>query len=143
LRLAQCEPDTPAIPRDKDHHRLVTAGVKHILDEEKNTGGQLGRPSGARFRTYERLKRYAQSVKGTLFESQDLLNAIDTLYRHPLRQAATDQLNRQLKSGIDDQQLAELVIALHLDDRLCLVHDNEVDREPQIICSMGLFVPKG
>ncbi len=142
LRLAQCEPDTPAIPRDKDHHTLVTAGVKHILEEEKNTGGQLGRPSGARFRTYERLKRYAQSVKDTLFESQDLLNAIDTIYRYPLRQAATDQLNRQLKSGINDQQLAELVIALYLDDRLCLVHNNEVDREPQIICSMGLFVPE-
>lgn len=139
LRMAQCEPDTPAIPRDKDHHRLVDAGAKHILEEEKSSGGQLGRPSGARFRTYERLKRHAQAVKGTLFESQDLLNAIDLIYRHPLRQTATDQLNRQLKSGIDDPQLADLVVALYQDDRLCLVHESESDREPQIICSMGLF----
>jgi len=42
-------------------------------------------------------------VKGTLFESQDLVNGIDQVYRYPLRQAATDQLNRQLKSGVDDQ----------------------------------------
>lgn len=139
LRMAQCHPDTPAIPRYEHHHKLVEDGTKLILDEEKSKGGQLGRPSGARFRTYERLKRYAQAIKGTLFESQDLLGAIDTIYRHPLRQAAIDQLNRQLKSGISDEQLAELVVALHLEDRLCLVHEAESSREPQIICSMGLF----
>ena len=139
LRLAQCEPETPAIPKDPDHHKLVSKGVHHILAEEKSSGGQLGRPSGARFRTYERLKRHAQAVKGTLFASQDLLNAIDLIYRHPLRQTATDQLNRQLKSGIDDPQLADLVVALYQDERLCLVHESESDREPQIICSMGLF----
>ena len=141
LRLAQCEPKTPAIPRDPQHHELVGKGAQHILEEEKSSGGQLGRPSGARFRTYERLKRHAQAVKGTLFESQDLLNAINLIYRHPLRQTATDQLNRQLKSGIDDQQLADLVVALYQDERLCLVHESESDREPQIICSMGLFKP--
>jgi hypothetical protein len=59
-------------------------------------GRQLGRPSGARFRTYERLKGYADEVKGTLFESQELLKAIDQIYRYPLRQAAVDALNRQL-----------------------------------------------
>jgi hypothetical protein len=63
------------------------------------------------------------NIKGTEFESQDLLDAIDTIYRHPLRQAAIDQLNRQLKSGIGDESLAELVVALHLEDRLCLVHE--------------------
>jgi hypothetical protein len=142
LRMAQCEPDTPAIPRDPQHHALVAQGAKHILEEEKSSGGQLGRPSGARFRTYERLKRHAQAVKGTLFESQDLVNAIDQVYRYPLRQAAIDQLNRQLKSGVDDQQLADLVVALYQDERLCLVHDNEADWEPQIICSMGIFQPR-
>jgi hypothetical protein len=142
LRMAQCEPDTPAIPRDPQHHDLVTQGTRHILEEEKSSGGQLGRPSGARFRCYERLKRYAQSVKGTLFESQDLIQAIDQLYRYPLRQAATDHINRQLKSGIDDAQLADLVIALYQDERLCLVHDSDDDREPQVICSLGLFQPQ-
>ncbi|MBW4660278.1 MAG: NgoFVII family restriction endonuclease [Drouetiella hepatica Uher 2000/2452] len=139
LRLAQCLPDTPARPRDPQHHELVAQGAKLILEEEKSTGGQLGRPSGARFRTYERLKRHAQAVRGTLFESKDLLMAIDQIYRYPLRQSAIDQLNRQLRSGINDQQLAELVVALYQDDRLCLVQEEVSTREPQIICSMGLF----
>ncbi len=139
LRAAACEPETPAMPRDQQHHELVQCGAELVAAEEKNTGGQLGRPTGARFRTYERLKRYAQEVKGTLFESPDLLKAIDEIYRFPLRQSAIDTLNRHLKSGISDQQLAELVTALRIDDRLCLIHAEDQKREPQIICSLGLF----
>jgi hypothetical protein len=101
-------------------------------------GGQLGRPSGARFRTYERLKHYAETVKGTLFESPELHKAIEDIYRYPLRQVAIDMLNRQLKSGVADQQLAELVIALREDGRLCVIEEEEQIQEPKIICSMGL-----
>ena len=138
LRTAECTADTPALSRQDKHHELVLKGVEQIVAEEKTVGGQLGRPSGARFRTYERLKRYAEEVKGTLFETPDLLRTIDEIYRHPLRQSATDTLNRQLRSGISDQSLAELVIALREEDRLCLVHDDETSYEPRIICSMGL-----
>ena len=101
-------------------------------------GGQLGRPSGARFRTYERLKRHAERIKGTLFESHQLTKAIEEIYRFPLRQSATDALNRQLRAGISDDGLADLVTALRDDDRLCLVHDEEQSHEPQLICSLGL-----
>jgi hypothetical protein len=48
-------------------------------------------------------------------------------------------LNRQLKSGASDEALAELVIALREDGRLCLIQDSESEAEPQIICSLGLF----
>jgi len=139
LKLAECSPDTPAVPRHDRHHELVREGVRHIVREEKRVGGQLGRPSGARFRTYERLKNYADEVKGTLLESPELLKAIDDIYRFPLRQTAIDTLNRQLKSGIDDTGLAELVIALREEDRLCRGEENGQMQEPRIICSMGLF----
>jgi hypothetical protein len=143
LRIAACEAKTPALARDPQHHELVEKGANLIVEDEKRVGGQLGRPSGARFRTYERLKRHAEGVKGTLFESADLLKAIDEIYRYPLRQSAIDTLNRQLKSGVNDQQLADLVIALRIDDRLCLVNDGDEQCEPQIICSMGLFKQQG
>ena len=137
LRMARCEPETKAITRDCEHHELVQEGAKLIAEEEKSTGGQLGRPSGARFRTYERLKRYTQEMP--LLVTPDLLKAIDQIYRYPLRQSAVDRLNRFLKSGIDDQQLAELIVALYLDDSLCLIHQEGQTQEPQIICSLGLF----
>ena len=81
LRAAECTVDTPALPRQDNHHDLVTKAMELIAAEEGSVGGQLGRPSGGRFRSYERLKRYAEQVKGTLFESQELLRAIDDVYR--------------------------------------------------------------
>ena len=138
LKAAECSPETPALMRQENHHDLVRKGVEIIAAEEKSVGGQLGRPSGARFRTYERLKRYAEQVKGTLFETPQLAKAIEEIYRFPLRQSATDTLNRQLRAGIADDKLAELVMVLRDDDRLCIVHEEEQSDEPLIICSLGL-----
>ncbi len=138
LKAAACEPNTPALPRQENHHNLVRKAVDVIAAEEKTLGGQLGRPSGARFRTYERLKRYAEEVKGTLFDSQRLRRAIEDIYNYPLRQVATDTLNRQLRSGISDTELARRVIELREEGRLCIIHEEEESREPRIICSLGL-----
>ena len=142
LKSAECLPDTLALPRHEKHHELVKKGVELILEEEKSVGGQLGRPSGARFQTYERLKGYAEEVKGTLFESKELLKAIDDIYRCPLRPVAVDTLNRQLRSGISDKILADLVTALRDEGRLCRTLEEEQLQEPRIICSMGLLEKK-
>jgi hypothetical protein len=48
------------------------------------------------------------------------------------RAAATDTLNRQLRAGIDDRHLAELVAALRDDDRLTLAEEEHEQREPRI-----------
>ena len=138
LQAAECGPDTPALPPLEEHHQLVKRGTELIVADEKSVGGGLGRPSGARFRTYERLTQYAEEVKGTLFDTLELRRAIDDIYQYPLRQSATDTLNRQLRSGISDQALAELVITLRNEDRLCIVQEERQTREPQIICSLGL-----
>jgi hypothetical protein len=133
-----CEPDTPALPRHSNHHDLVRQGVERIASEEKSIGGQLGRPSGARFRTYERLKRYADEVKGTLFDTQQLRRTIEDIYSYPLRQVAIDILNRQLRSGISDADLAQRIIDLREEGRLCIIHEEEESQEPRIICSLRL-----
>jgi hypothetical protein len=138
LKAAECKPDTSALGRLDNHHELVRKAVELIVQEEKSVGGQLGRPSGARFRTYERLKRYVDTVKGTLFESKELLKAIEEIYRYPLRSTAVDALNRQLRTGISDQALAGLIVALREEGRLCFVTEEERTQEPAIICSMGL-----
>ncbi len=138
LQAAACGPDTEALHPLEEHHRLVEEAAKMIVSEERSVGGQLGRPSGARFRTYERLKDYVSSVEGTLFATPQLKKVIENIYRHPLRQRATDTLNRQLRSGISNEDLVALVIDLWETDRLCIIDTEQQTREPQIVCSLGL-----
>ena len=138
LQAAACEPNTLAMSPLENHHDLVQKGTELIITEERLIGGGLGRPSGARFRTYERLTQYAEEVTGMLFNTQELRRAIEDIYRHPLRQGAIDILNRQLRSGISNRGLAELVIDLRNEDRLCIVQEERQTQEPQIICSLGL-----
>ena len=138
LRAAACEPTTPTLPRLSNHHTLVQQAIGGIQTEHINTGGQLGKPSSARRRAYERLKDYASQVKGTLFDIKPLHQAIDEIYESPLTEAARDLLNRELKSGITDENLADLVISLREEDRLCIPKDDVEAREPKIICSLGI-----
>ena len=138
LRAAECKPNTPPKARQENHHDLVRNGVELILRTEKMVGGQLGRPSGARFRAYEKLKKFVDDNRGTLFVSQELLRTVDEIYHYPLREAAKDILNRQLRSGIQSQQLVELVISLRAEDRLCIIEEEHEEQEPKIICSLGL-----
>ena len=141
LNAARCAPGTPAAPRQERHHDLVTRAARHAAREEKRVGGQLGRPSGARFRVYDRLKRFIEQGRGTLFVSVELERAHQAIYSFPLRETARDTLNRQLRSGMSDEGLAELVTTLHSEERLCQVEHDTTPHEPQIICSLGLSAP--
>jgi superfamily II DNA or RNA helicase len=143
LQAAQCSPDEEPKPIHELHHELVEKGVEHLVEETSSVGGQLGRPSSARSRTFHRLKAYSDSVKGTLFASRLLDQAIQEIYEYPLKQSAIDTLNRQLKSGIEDADLVRLVLRLREEDNLCLISEEAKRQEPQIICSMGLFASTG
>ncbi len=138
LQAADCHPDTPVIEAHPEHHELVRQGVEHLMKETSGTGGQLGRPSGARYRTYARLKQYSEEVQGQLFDTPELRKAVQQIYDYPLLQSATDSLNRLMRDGATDEQLAERVVELSQDNRLCHVSEEEASREPQIICSLGL-----
>ena len=81
LRGAACQPNTEALQSLDEHHQLVQSGAEMMISEAPSVGGALGRPSGARFRTYERLKAYADEVRDTLFDTPELRRSIDQIYR--------------------------------------------------------------
>ena len=138
LHAAECPPEAPASPRMEKHHELVQVGVEHMLKEEGNLSGGLGRPSGARYRVYTRLKQYSSDMEGTLMDTPELGRALTEILEAPLTTWARDRLNRQLRSGIHDQELADLVLALRDEDRLTISQGDETQQEAQIICSLGL-----
>ena len=51
---------------------------------------------------------------------------------------ATETINRQLKSGIGDEDLASLVVAMRAEGRLTVPDDQRRDLQPRLICSLGL-----
>jgi hypothetical protein len=145
LRAAECGPDEPALERTEFHHDIVRAGVEHLMQEERTTHGALGRPSGARFKTYDRLKNWLlrQGDHRTLFITDALVRSVERamaeIHDYTLRQTTIDILNRQLKSGINDAKLIELVLALRDEDRLVIKNEKEkAQNDMRIICSMGL-----
>jgi hypothetical protein len=145
LRAAECSPEEPALQRTEFLHEIVQKGVDHLMQEERTTHGALGRPSGARFKTYDRLKRFLenQGAERTLFITdhfvRDVEKAMADIYEYPMFQSTIDTLNRHLKTGIGDTKLAEMVIAFREDGRLCMKQDKDESRsEMRVICSMGL-----
>jgi hypothetical protein len=82
---------------------------------------------------------------GTEWENRS--RAIEEINQHPLKQNAVAtrslreiaRLNRELKAGISDEQLAKLVTFLREHDALCVINPEERQDGARIICSMGLF----
>lgn len=139
LKAVKCEPDTPALERLPEHHRLVAKSMEYTKEVDLSLGGQLGRPSSVRYRLYMQLNRYYEANRGTLFVTENLKKTIDEIYRFPLKEAAKETISRQMKTSIPDEMLANLAVALRDEDKLCITkEDEQANREPKIICSMGM-----
>ncbi|MFN5309755.1 MAG: helicase-related protein [Candidatus Kapaibacterium sp.] len=139
LKAAQCTPDTKPIYKLEKHHELVKSGIDFIREDEKNTGGSLGKKSGVKYRVYMRLDRFSKEFEKSLFVHEEFKKAVDDIYKYPLKEFARETLNRQLKAGISDHQLAALVVSLREENKLAIVNEDEQPhKEPQIICSLGL-----
>lgn len=143
LNAAKCDPSEPALERAETHYELVAQGVEFLLQNEgQHIGGQLGKPTSPRYRLYNRLEAFAKKQRGTLwersYEERGLYRALETLYRYPLQESAVAAVARNLKARATDEQLAELVIHLHADQRLCHIEGETQDQDPRIICSLGL-----
>jgi hypothetical protein len=141
LKVTKCTPDEKPLEKFENHHELVKKGLDYIKESEAKIGGQLGKKTGARFRAYARLDSFIKLNPGTLWVTEELKRAIQDIYDHPLREYARETINRQLKSGINDEDLASLVVSLREDNKLSLINEEaNQNKEPQIICSMGLRV---
>lgn len=141
LNAAACSIDTPLTLRADNHHELVAQGLAYIKEADSKSGGQLGKPSSARYQAYQRLTRYYELNKNSLFENQALKKAIDELYHYSLKEYARETIRRHLKTDIDDVTFAELVLVLREEDKFCQIDtQTAINQEPSVICSLGIAI---
>jgi len=139
LKAAECNKDTNPLHKLPKHHEIVKTAVDIINKEDVTAGGSLGKKTGVKYRVYMRLDRYFKENEGTLFVTEEMKKAVDDIFKYPLKEFARDALNRQLKAGVSDEGLANLVVSLRDDDKLCITDNEEqINQLPQIICSMGI-----
>jgi hypothetical protein len=148
FRTAACAPDAPALPRADQHHDLVARCVEIATEEQTAFGGQLGSLRSVRRKLWDRLHRYRQSeqAKATLFTPQLLAQLdplLDLIWRFRLKRRAQDAIGRQIRLGITDDALLDLVLRRAADDNLCEISetDEAETAEPKLICSLGLVSP--
>jgi len=138
--LAQlaCAPDEPRAEPAANHHELVAAAVRYVREGHAGVGGQLGGQNSIRNRVYTRMKHHLQNLSDSVFDSQALRRAVTLIYSHPLKEVARDRLGRQIRAGIEDHELANMVVRFAAEDELCARPRAGQPDEPHIICSMGL-----
>jgi hypothetical protein len=140
LKALKCDYNEPPLPRQEKHHALTARAIEYISEINDKIGGQLGRKTGARYRAFTRLDQWLLVNKDGLFITEEIKRAHQDIYRFPLKEEAIDAVNRELKSGIDDERLVEMLCSLNEQDKLCIKNENEQEaKEAHIICSMGLI----
>ena len=144
LKHAACPPEEEALPRHAEHHELVRAAIREAIKEYLEEGGNLGPRTSARRRVYERLNEYRADLRArpslfALADLKDLETVIAEIYKHQLTERAREVLNRRLREGVMDEDLFAVVLGLHEQGLLTLPSENTQDRNPRLICSIGLF----
>ena len=139
LKALECSLDEPALDRIDEHHDLVSKSIEQMNSQEISVSGTLGKRFSTKYRVYTLLEAFCNEPKNGLFVSDELKMAMDDIYNYPLQDNARILLTRQLKKGTSAMEMVDLVIELRNEDELSIKNNTETkNKEPQIICSMGL-----
>jgi len=140
LKALACSIHEPALERTDNHHELVGKSIDQISSQEIKVSGTLGKRFSTKYRIYTLLEAFCKETANGLFVTEDLKLAMDDIYNYPLKENARILLNRQLKKGTSAMEIVDLVKELRNEEELSIKKDEEETRnkEPQIICSMGL-----
>jgi superfamily II DNA or RNA helicase len=151
FRDIACPPETPPLERTEQHHELVARCVE-MATEEHVTGGHLGSLRSVRRKLWERLNKYRDRLKAGEGELpfapavspdrlQQLDAVLDMIWWYPLKSAAREAISRQMRLGIADPDLLDMVARRAGEDNLCEIREKEADESagPHIICSLGLI----
>ena len=140
-----CDESMPCETPLSNHHDLVAKAVEGMAQENRSMGGILGNRFSTRSRIHNLLVDYLNNNQdNSLFfsdEQRDELKlAIDEIYRYPFLSGTKFYLGRMLSSRRPSDEIVDYVLEMRKIGNLCNVpkEDTEVNRDPSIICSLGL-----
>lgn len=142
LNAMACDTDTCTLPPLDNHHDLVGQAIETIHNESTSSvGGILGNRFSTRYRISHLLEHYYQNPPTLFFsqEKKDLLKlVIDDIYNYPLLESTKSILGRMLRTSTSDD-IVDCVLEMRKNFSLCRIdEDKNQQKEPSIICSMGL-----
>lgn len=126
LQVFRAEPDDPTAERRADHFDLTAELVRGPLAHSAVAAGQL---KGVRLRVWNRLS-------GRLDISPETTEALESIFKRPLRLDAERQLRARLKSS-SDEALSDLLVLLHKDENL-VIADSSGSDPLRIVCTLGV-----
>ena len=139
LKALSCSMEELAVEALDSHHEIVAKSISMMQQQEVRTSGILGSRFSTKYRLYTLLDGYCKNEQGSLFFRDEIKLATDDIYNYPLYENAKYILGQQLKRGARIDDIIDLVIELRKNDELCIINEEEaIQRDPQIICSMGL-----
>lgn len=140
LKALACSIDEPALDRAENHHDLVAKSIDEMNSQDVKVSGTLGRRFGTKYRVYTLLEAFCKEPANGLFVTDDLKLAMNDIYNYQFKEEARITLNRQLRKGAPVMDIVDLVKELRSEENLVIKKNEEdtTEKEPQIICSMGL-----
>ncbi|CAG9900366.1 helicase domain protein [Bacteroides ovatus] len=139
LKALSCSMDESPVKALDSHHEIVSRSISMMQQQEVRTSGILGSRFSTKYRLYTLLDGYCKNEQGSLFFKDEIKLATDDIYNYPLYENAKYILGQQLKRGARIDDIVDMVIELRKNDELCIINEDEaMQRDPQIICSMGL-----
>ena len=138
LQMMECRPEEPRKKPPDNHHELVARAAEHAK-EAIGIGGQLGTKGSIRRILYNRLRYLTEKRRGTLLPiTTALKKVVQEIYRCPIQAEAQNTLNRKIRAGITDDELAKNAIRMHDNNQLLIPAATGDKKEAEIICSMAL-----
>ena len=138
-----CSADTPTAMPINNHHELVGKAVEEIAAQSttSNIGAILGNRFSTRYRIIQLLE-HAYERPIDLFYTEEIKTslklAIDDIYNNPLLESTKTILGQMLRRS-SQEEIVDYVLELRRNGTFCRIsEDTNQQREPQIICSMGL-----
>ena len=143
LQAMACSADEPALPALDNHFDLVKKAVDGMKSETTNVSGILGNRFSTRYRVIDLLEHYYQQPPTLFFDAdkkQLLKMAIDDVYNFQLLEGTKFILGRMLRTSTNDD-IVESILEMHKNGTLCRIdEDHNKQKDPTIICSMGLKI---